>query len=62
MRSTGLKVQGGLIMQGIVDKIVIIGEGETAELARSVKELSFMQVKAQQMMQRRFIKSMGSGI
>jgi hypothetical protein len=49
-------------MQGIIDKIVIIGDGETAELSRSVKELSVIQVKAQQIMQRGFLKSMGSGV
>ena len=62
MRSKGINVQGDLIMQGVINKIVIIDDGETAELARSVKELSVMQVKAQQMVQRGLIKSMGSGI
>jgi hypothetical protein len=38
MRSKGLNVQGRLIMQGIVDKLVIVSDGETAEVAKSVKE------------------------
>ena len=62
MFSKGLNVQGALVMQGIIDKIVIIGEGETVELVRNVEELSVMQIKAQQMIQRGFIKSMDSGI